>query len=175
MQVKEIQLRNYPYKSRKGLSEKIAKKYFQKKGYEVFRAAMVLGKEFSFYYEEYENVKNKYDRLEKILIKKLNLKLYNFRKELLEAGGIPDYFIHRIGTYIFTEIKLEHESIKPHQLQCMKIIESYGFQTMLIRIKSKLYRINSEINLNGNQEDLKLKNRRIIERQKKLVKKPKKL
>ena len=39
MIIKELRLRNYPYKSRKGLSEKLAEKYLRKNGYEVFRGS----------------------------------------------------------------------------------------------------------------------------------------
>jgi len=170
MIIKELQLKKYPYKSRKGLSEKVAKNYFEKKGYKVFRGTMILGKHFSINYELYDNVKKKYDILERILLRKLGLDIYFLRNLLIEIKGIPDYFIYRNKQdNFFAEIKLEHESVKLHQLECMKILEKFNFQCYLIRIKSKPYRIESEVNLQGEiKENFKLKNRFVKIRQKRL-------
>ena len=167
MLIKEVQLRNYPYQSRSGLAERIAKNYFEKSGYEVFRGQAILRN--SINYHVYENVKRKYDRLENILLNKLGLDLYLLRNQLKK--GIPDFFCFRKQDkrMFFAEIKLEHEQIKPHQLECMSILEKYGFNVVLIRIKSKMYRAESIIKLQGNiEENKKLSNRKIIVKQEKI-------
>jgi len=145
--IKELKLREFPYRSRRGLSERLANHYFGQRGYEVFRGTMVLGREFSVNYELYENVKRKYDRLEAILTERLGLRLWVMREEL--TGGIPDFFVHKPGDCFFAEIKLEHEQIKPHQLQCAAKLEGFGFKVMLLRIKSKPYKLLSNVKLDG--------------------------
>src|SRR3990167_2373060 len=110
MLIKEVQLRNYPYKRRQGLSERLFRRYFTKKGYEVFRGQSVLGKEFSVYYELYFNVRRKVDRMEAILAEKLGGSLEDFRKILRTTKGIPDYFVYKHGECSFVEVKLENES-----------------------------------------------------------------
>ncbi len=167
MIIEELKLRNYPYKSRKGLSETIAKNHFQKRGFEVFRGTMILGKEWSVNYGLYENVKKKYDRLEAILFKKLKMKLYDLRAEL--KGGIPDFFVYKLKDSFFAEIKLEHEQVKAHQFKCLKLLEEYGFKVRVLRVKSKPYRLKAVVSLEGNMgENLQLQNRLILEKQEKM-------
>ncbi len=146
MIIKELKLRNYPYKTRRGLAEKIAKRYFEKHGYEVFRGRMLLGREYSMNYE-YENVRKKYERLERILYKKLRLKLLLIRGMLKEINGIPDFFLYKHSNMLFVEVKLEHEALKNNQIECIKILEDFGFKVMLLRIKSKPYRVKEIVDL----------------------------
>ena len=80
MIIKELVLREYPYKNKRGLSERLAKKYLEKKGYYVVRGRRVLGKGNSTNYYLFPNVRNMYDKIEKILEKKLDLSLKYFRK-----------------------------------------------------------------------------------------------
>ncbi|MBD3204498.1 hypothetical protein GF327_09480 [Candidatus Woesearchaeota archaeon] len=173
MIIKDLKLRDYPYKSRKGLSERLAKKHFKKKGFEVFRGSAVLGKRNSFYYYIYPNVKNKYDRLEKILEKKLDKSLVFFRKLLRVTKGIPDYFVFRDidEKMMFVEVKLEHEQIRIHQFEAMSLIEAYGFDVIVVRYKKKIYRKKTKIDLKGDiRENKKLKNRVVLVKQEKLWK-----
>lgn len=146
MILQELKLRNYPYKTRRQLSEKLVHQYFLKKGYEVFRGTRILGHEGSLNYELYPNVKRKYDRLEKILYKKLGLHLWTLR-ELL-GKGIPDFFVHKGNTSFFVEVKLEHESIKKHQLACMKLLTEFGFDSVIIRVKSKPHLLKKIVEVN---------------------------
>jgi len=152
MLIKEVQLRNYPYKSRFRLSERLAKKYFERKGYEVFRGHAMLKN--SINYAHYESVRKKYDKLEHILLQKLGLNLYLLREQLQK--GIPDFFVYRKqdNDCFFAEIKLEHEQIKSHQLECMRLLESFGLKVVVIRIKSKLYRV--EIDMNPDTKNKKI-------------------
>jgi len=160
MLIKEVQLRDYPYLSRKGLAERLARRYFERNGYDVFRGYAILRN--SINYHKYENVRKKYDRLERILLKRLGLCLYLLREEL--GRGIPDFFLYRKddNNCLFAEVKLEHEQIKPHQFACMKVLEEYGFKVIVLRMKSKIYR--AEILLHNGD-------RRILVKQEKLRKK----
>jgi|TARA_B100000315_G_C14380264_1_gene497106 hypothetical protein len=169
MIIKELQLRNYSYKNRKGLSESLVRRYFEKKGYEVFRGRQVLGKQFSKRYKELEAVKKRYTRLETLLKEQLGKDLLKFRKAIFKLSGIPDFFLHKAGYCFFVEVKLEHEQIKNHQLQCMKALELFNLPCYIYRIKSKPYRILSEIRLEGSlEENKKLKNRKILVKQEKI-------
>jgi hypothetical protein len=163
MIIQEIKLKNYPYKSRRGLSEKLAKNLFVKNGYEVFRSVMIFGKEFSVNYNLYENVKKKYDRLEEILINRFNIDF--IRQKIKSRKGLPDYLIFKDNIFLFVEVKLEHEQIKKHQLQCMKLLEELNFNVMILRIKSKPFRLKSIVDLNNG---LNLSNKRVLEQQKKI-------
>ena len=171
MIVEELPLRNYQYKSKRGLSERIAKKYFLRLGYEVFRGTMLLGKEWSFNYDKYENVQKKYDRIEKILMDFLGLRIWSLRAQLA-FGGIPDFFVYKKRKMHFVEVKLEHEQIKPHQLQCMALLERYGFQTRVLRIKQRPFRLRTKVELDidpaTTKENMKLSNRIVLEKQKKM-------
>jgi hypothetical protein len=168
MILQELKLRSYQYKSRRGLSEYLAKNHLSKRGYEVFRGTMVLGREWSTNYEKYENVKAKYDRLEGILLRKLGLRLWQLRDEL--TGGIPDYFAHRSrDDCFFAEIKLEHEQVKQHQLSCMALLEQFGFRVVVLRLKSRPYRLKAEVSLDGDiKENMRLGNREVLVRQEKM-------
>ncbi len=161
MLIKELQLRNFPYKSRKGLAERLVKRYFEKRGYEVFRGLRVLGREFSVNYYEYENVRQKYDRMEKILYERLGDRLLEFRKAIFKAKGVPDFIVSKDDECFFVEVKLEHESLKPNQQPCLKLLESYGFNTAVIRVKSRPFRIQSEVNLEDKQKKVLVRQERL--------------
>jgi|SRR3989344_1827136 len=143
MILQELKLRNYPYKSRHRLSERIVRNHFLKSGFEVFRGTSILGAEQSMYYDLYPNVRKKIDRLERILLGKIGLKLWILRN--IVSNGIPDYFIHKNGKSFFVEVKLEHESIKKNQLNCMQLLENFGFDIFIIRVKENPYRIKSVV------------------------------
>ena len=154
-----------------GCCERLARKYFEKKGYEIFKGRTILGKEFSINYDVYPNVKDKYDRLEVILLNDVGVLLQTLRSFLITPKGLPDFFIHQkyLKKSFFVEVKLEHEQIKPHQLETMHTLESFGFDIIVLRIKSKVYREECEIELGGDREEnLKLKNRKILVRQEKV-------
>ncbi len=158
MVIRELRLRDYPYKSRRGLAERLVRKYLEKKGYDVFRGYSILGKECSAYYDEYENVRKKYDRLEVILLNRLGLRLYELR-ELLDSG-IPDYFASKADDVFFVEVKLEHEQIKGHQLECMQLLEKFGFKVVVLRIKKKVYRPNTNVNLDSGERKVMVRQKR---------------
>lgn len=138
---KQLQLRKFTYKSHRGLAEKLARCYLEKKGFKVFRGVRVLGKEWSINYYLYENVKKAYDQVDRLLVKKLGLKLYELR-DSLSWKGIPDFFLYRKeGNRVelcFAEVKLNNEQIKEHQFACMHLLEQYDFPILIIRLKEKV-------------------------------------
>lgn len=136
--LKELQLRNFNYSSRHGLSERLAQNYLKKKGYEVWRGSSILGIAGSLNYYRFERVRFKRDRLENLLAKMLGTRLSKLREQLKK--GIPDFLAYRNRKFIFVEVKLEGESLKPHQKECAALLESFGFEIMLVRIKKKVYR-----------------------------------
>ena len=162
MLIKEVQLRDYPYKSKRGLAERLAKRYFEKNGYELFRGYAILRNSTNYYL--YENVKKKYNRLENILLGKIGLNLYLLREQLHK--GIPDFFLYRKqdNDCFFAEIKLEHEQIKSHQLNCMELLESFGFKVIVLRIKSKIYRAEIMMNLNDKTKVILVKQNKLRKR-----------
>ena len=164
MIITQIQLRNYPYKSRRGLSEKIVKDHFTKQGYKIFRGIRILGKENSINYYLYPNVKKKYDELENIMRSILGKNLENLRNLVKITNGIPDFFIFDPITKKskFIEVKMENEYIKKNQLECMEFLQSFGFETWVLRVKKKIYLEKVEID-NGR--------RMVVAKQEKLWKK----
>jgi len=162
MLIKEVQLRDYPYKSKRGLAERLARRYFEKNGYEVFRGYAIKKK--SENYDKYLNVKKKQDRLETILIKKLGLQFYILKQEL--RTGIPDFFLYRKqdNDCFFAEIKMEHEQLKSHQLRCISLLESFGFKVVVLRIKSKIYRAEILMNLNDKTKVILVKQNKLRKR-----------
>lgn len=138
---KQVQLRNWSYKSKRGLAERLAKRYLENSGFKVFRGVRILGKEWSINYDLYENVRRTYDRVDDLLVKKLGLKLYELR-DALSWKGIPDFFLCRKRgskeDLCFAEVKLNNEQIKDHQFDCMHLLEQYGFTIFIIRIKEKV-------------------------------------
>ena len=149
MILKELQLKRYPYKTRRHLSERLVRAYFQKKGYEVFRGRSVFDSEFSSHHGLFENVRRTYDRLEEILDEKLGSNLQAFRETL--TSGIPDFLIHRPGEYIFVEVRLEHEPIQSHHLSSMAFLEGFGFDVMVLRVKTKPYRLQVKVDPDENE------------------------
>lgn len=173
MIIKEIKLRDYPYKRRRGLAERLARRHLEKMDYEVFRGRSVLGKEYSLYYDKYENVRRKYDRLERVLRELMGLQLDILREDIRRRNGIPDLFVARQRGMsveaMFVEVKLEHEQVRPHQLKCMRLLERWGFRCMLLRIKRSVYRKESRVDLEGDlYEKRKLSERRVLVKQEKL-------
>ena len=125
MLIKEIKLKDYPYSSRKGLSERIVKNYFLKSGFEVFKGNYILGREFSSNYYLYENVQNKYRRFEQIIQQKIGIDLDFVRNSILKIQGVPDFFVYRKldDKSFFVEVKLENEQIKQRQYDCICLVE----------------------------------------------------
>jgi hypothetical protein len=174
MIIKELKLRNYPYKSKKGLAEKLAKKYFIKKNYEIFKGRLILGREYSTNYFLYNNVKQKYSRFDRIIIEQINSNKKYLEKLLKITKGIPDFFVFRKTdkNMMFVEVKLEHEQIKENQYEAMSFLEAYGFKVMVLRFKNKIYRKKSKINIKKDiKENKKLSKRKILVKQEKIWKK----
>ncbi len=137
---KEVQFRNYPYKSRTGLAERIVKGYFEKRGFEVYRGIRTIVRQRTLRYFLYENVKRAYDRVETIIREHLQDRHREFVNSQ-SLKGMPDFIIHRKypgKMTAFVEVKFEHESIKKHQKDCLAKLESFGFVSMIVRVKSKV-------------------------------------
>ena len=125
----------------------------------------------SFNYFLFPNVRKKHDRLEQILKNKLGINLVFFRNLLTITKGIPDYFAYRNTDHkmFFAEVKLGHEQIKNHQYWCMSLIEAYGFEVVVLRLKRNIYRKKSIIDLQGDiEKNKRLRNRKILEKQEKI-------
>lgn len=167
MILQELTLSKFPYVSRKGLSERLVKCYLQKKGYEVYRSVRIIGKEYSLRYIMYDNVQRAYDRVESLLRRKLQDKYERFCEEIT-CKGLPDFFVYRrrpVEEWIFVEVKLEHESIKPCQSIMLKRLEEIGFLCRIIRIKKASYVKVAKAVWDGNRWV-----KRVIEKQQKLKK-----
>ena len=174
MIINELQLNNYPYATRHGLAERLVRRHFEKKGFEVYRGYQVLGKEHSLNYEKYEPVARRYDRLEEILYRKLYGGLLYLREVIRLTAGVPDFFIHFNGYCAFVEVKMEHESIKKHQYECMRFLEGLGFECIVVRLKRKIYRQKIRVDLRSdhiNPKDSLGKHRTVLVVQKKIGKK----
>lgn len=147
------ELQRETHGDRRGLAERIARRHLEREGYELFCGRQLLGPELSVRYHRYAAVQRRYDRLEWILLERLGLRLWLLREELGTGRGLPDYLcVHERGVrrrLLLVEVKLEHEQLKLHQLACIRLLERYGFETMLMRIKRRVYRVRAHADVHG--------------------------
>ena len=142
MLIKEIQLPIFPYKSRRGVAERLVKKYFMRQGFEVYRGARIMGWHTLRYFM-YPNVRRVYDRVEFLLRKKLQASYPAFRARISHKG-LPDFFLYRKypgECWMFVEAKLGNECLGKHQLKQLQFLEESGFLCAVVRVKKALCRI----------------------------------
>ncbi len=142
MIIEEVKLKNRAYVSRHGLAEALVRRRLVRAGFDVFRGIGFFGPEAL--HVEYPVVIARYERLESLLRSQLGFGLFTLRSVLHSPKGMPDFLCYKDGRFLFVEVKLEHEPIKKHQLAKMELLERFGFETKVVRVKQKPYRIISD-------------------------------
>ena len=129
-------------KSNRKFSEKIAKVYFKRKGYYVFRGDYLdfYGKENNWKYEKFDEVKEYYKNTDKILCELLTIKkFYKLVDYCKEHKGTPDFFMWNplINKYLFVEVKLNNEKLMNNQKKTILFIKNkIGVEVLLFRVVS---------------------------------------
>ncbi|MBN1645736.1 hypothetical protein JW868_01720 [Candidatus Woesearchaeota archaeon] len=151
MILEELQLKNCKYRSRHGLSERLVRRHFQKKGYEVFRGSILLDKENSVNYYKWQSLQEKYDQMESVLKRHLGDDFARIQNFVRSWAGVPDYFVHRPaingGDMFFVEVKMGQEQIRPNQYKCMCLLEEVGLPVVVVRLKQRLFRVKTQVQL----------------------------
>jgi hypothetical protein len=128
----------------KGLSERTARKFFVKHGFEVWRGNYLsyrLGKYLEFN-------QNKYKRLENHIFRLVGGKKYWQLCLWIKAhAGITDFIVAKGDQLFFVEVKLEEESIKNNQFEALKFIENLGLTPMICRVSNKNTVFTKELDL----------------------------
>lgn len=119
------------YRTRKGLSEKMIRKKLEKKGYLVWRGAMIHTKE-----HEYPNVEKKYRLLADLLEEHRPGTLEQLRY-MSRMSGMPDFFCYRDGEFKFVECKLGYECLSERQKKCIGKLQQMGFEVEVHRLVDK--------------------------------------
>lgn len=147
MEVEIIYLhkRNFEYKTNRGLSEKLVKNYYSKKGYLVWKGEYLrfLGNESFYVYQ-----KEKYDKLIYEIKSKIGTKRFWKLIIYLKAfSGIPDFIIKKNEELIFVEVKLNNESIKKNQLNSMLFLKEIGLNSVIVRVSDNKRIFKKELDL----------------------------
>ena len=120
-------MRNYPYKSRHGLSELFLRRRLEKHGWKVWRGGFLhTASDF------YPRVRQKYELLAGLLKEQFGDDAYD-RLCYMSAvhHGMPDFVCFHPATneFKFVECKLGHESLSQRQVITIQKLHSMGFVT----------------------------------------------
>lgn len=146
------------------IGEKEGRKWLTEQGYEVYEFGMI-GHFFDELEKAIERLKRRrkqeYTEEDKIRINTLEHKLEDIfgkkfeemrkffytvlplRKEIRktkqfssQVGGVyPDFIVKKNNDFAFVEIKANQSILSKYQRMCFKIAKSYGFKTMVLRVK----------------------------------------
>lgn len=155
------------------IGEKVAKKWLQENGYEVYSFQEIIwkitdirirkkskakyatsekGREFLRRTEEFlgdifgerlEDMK-KYDKaIRKLAREKAEIRL---ARDYRRVGIGPDFIVKKDGDIVFVEVKVNQSQPKKHQRTSFKIAKEHGFKTMILRLNVQIH-IQKDIQL----------------------------
>ena len=143
----------------RGYAERIARAYYERRGYIVWRGGFVNANRK----ERYPAIKKKYDRLEKI-IRTHYPERFEHLSYLCTQSGMPDLLIWNGRILTFVEAKLDYEPIAQHQKRCMIKLGRLGFSVRIVRIVSRATRRRTSIlDLESGTEEERERQTRMIE------------
>jgi len=116
-------------KQRKGLSERYVRAHYERKGYLVWRGAMLNAHRRE---ELYPNVERKYSLLDG-LMRRRHPDDWEYLQYLARQSGMPDFLIFK-EEFVFIECKLGHEQLSPTQKKCIARIKEAGFSVEIITL-----------------------------------------
>lgn len=126
-QVRFHKLRNYEYKTRRGLSEAQIKKKLEQQGWKVWRGGWLPTPQDLE--DKYPNVKKKYTELHELLERDWQAVSDELRYLAAVHHGMPDYICYNtaLKKWKWVECKLENEGPSTRQVLCFARLESMGF------------------------------------------------
>ena len=152
IEVHYIHKRDYNYKTNKGLSEKLARNYFKKQGFEVWRGSFLHFIDNNEYFSYH---RDKYDALVQEIRQRIGqkkfLQLYLF---LRANAGIPDFVMRKNAEFFFAEIKLNNESIKKNQIRTISFLNDLGLKTIIVRASDNKRIFKKELDLETGRSKL---------------------
>jgi hypothetical protein len=156
--VKYHKIKNFSYKTRRGLSEKQIKKKLQDQGWIIWRGAYIPRKEDLE--DRYPNVKKHYEKLIDWLEED-----FDYMDELRYLSqvhhGMPDFICYHpaLKQWKYVECKLENEQPSIRQLCTIARLESMGFIV-------ELHKLSSSRRTRGRMNGTKVK---VLEQEKKIT------
>lgn len=162
--VRERTLPVHDSPKRTGLSERLARRRLEKRGYEVWRGGILditrrLG-------SEYPAVRRKYARLCALLNAHHPGKLEELQYLCAVHHGMPDFLCLKSGRFVFVECKLQHEQLSPRQKKCFPKLLALGFEVEVHRIADARVRTRAAEFLPDGRKRV-LERQRIIARRRK--------
>ncbi|MFH1916468.1 MAG: VRR-NUC domain-containing protein [Nanoarchaeota archaeon] len=120
--------------SRRALSERLAKKRLEKKGWTVWRGGL-----FSITKREeiYPSVLHKYTLLLELMEKHYPGKVEALQYLCDVHHGMPDFVCYKDGIFRFVECKLIYETLSLRQKRCLKKLAQLGFPVEVMRLVDK--------------------------------------
>ncbi|MFC1774870.1 DNA polymerase domain-containing protein [Nanoarchaeota archaeon] len=116
--------KDYFYKPRQGLSERLLKRRLEKQGWIVWRGGSI---DVLRRGDNYPNVIRKYKKLCSLLDKYFPDCLDYLQYLCSVHHGMPDFICFRNGEFKFVECKLGYESLSKRQKKCIPKLQSLGF------------------------------------------------
>ena len=115
-------IRNYPYASRYGLSERQIRRKLEKHGWIVWRGGF-------FHSLEYPNVKRHYERLDTLLQRDWPFVYEEVKYIAYVHHGMPDFVYYHpvLHRWKWVECKLGHEQLSDRQVKTIGRLERLGF------------------------------------------------
>ena len=135
--------REFCYKTNKGLSERIVRQDFKKRGFEVWK-----GSYLQFQEEFFVHQRDKYELLVNELKYRIGHKRY-WRLILWGKAfaGIPDFVVMRNEDFYFVEVKFNNESIKKNQLNTILFLQELNLKTIIVRVSDNKTIFSKELDL----------------------------
>ncbi|MBI4450737.1 VRR-NUC domain-containing protein [Candidatus Woesearchaeota archaeon] len=121
-----VPMRDYPYKSRGGLSEAQLRKRLERQGWEVWRGGFI----HCYEVDTYPAIKEKYRKLAALIREKFGEhKLQLLRYLSAVHHGMPDFICYHpcLKQLKFVECKLGHEQLSPRQMLTIQRLQQAGF------------------------------------------------
>lgn len=122
-----VPMRNYPYKSRHGLSELQLRRRLEKQGWHVWRGGFLHAAS-----DYFPSVRRKYHQLAELITEFYGRDLFERLCYLSSVHhGMPDFLCYHPVTkeFKFVECKLGHESLSQRQIITISKLRDAGFVT----------------------------------------------
>lgn len=128
-----IPIRNFPYKTRSGLSETQLRKRLEMQGWLVWRGNFVWATQG----DSYPRVQKRYDQLRGLILELFGEPAYESLRYMCQVHhGMPDlvcYHSH-LREFKFVECKLGHEQLSSRQILTIQKLHQLGFLTEVHRL-----------------------------------------
>lgn len=118
-------------KPRRGLSEQLVRKHYEKRGWVVWRGGLLNADRDP---DTYPNVRKKYAQLMELLRKFRPGAIDELRYLCHIHHGMPDFLCYKDGRFVFIECKLGYEQLSKWQKLCIARLKAMGFPVEIHRL-----------------------------------------